>query len=390
MKKIIVIFLVFICSQAFCQANFSIGFSDGYSIGYCYDQGLSCIAPIPPIAPLCKIGESMNSYFDGYNRGLLVGTSDRIKKSSSRKINNSPATYGQPAYTPHIEPFKPDFAFYEKALRQNQINYERNVLNSKTQKEKESQQKIEDIVSEYLSPENVARREEYVKLLKQYYLDLHTYPNSIPNGVYKVTITSEPQAGQENLKTDFDEGEALVEGNKIILLKTLNQFTGGDAFMGSVDKFPDIKNRSDGGAGITDSYPIVNGKGEVKYKIFFSGNAITSGQIKKVYFIDYVLQYQNAQKCIAEIKKKYNALTKYPKIQDGWNIVYANDGVGFCEVRKVFVENGKVTKYKRSDGTDAPVTSGGSIFNSKTTISFIWTSPDGSNSKTLVVELYFM
>jgi hypothetical protein len=390
MKKIILLFLIFTGRQAFCQTNFSIGFSDGYKIGYCYDQGIDCIAPISPIAPLCKMGESLDSYFDGYNRGLLVGTSDKTSKSNSQKSNNSTAVYGQPTYIPQIVRFKPDYAFYERALKQNQSNYEKNIANSKTQIEKERWEETDKIVREYMSPENVARREEFVNLLKQYYLDLKTYPTSIPNGVYKVTITSEPQAGQEKLKTNFDEGEALVEGNKVILLKTSNKFSGGDSYMLSVDKFPDVKNKEDGGIGITESYYISNGKGEIRYKLFFSGNPFTKSELQKVYFIDYIVQFQNAQKCIEEIKKKYNTLKKYPKIQDGWNIVYANDGEGFCEVRKVLVENGKVTHYKRSDGTDAPITSGGNILDNKTTISFVRTLPDGSNTESFIVELYFM
>ena len=349
MKKIIFILLILIGGPVLCQTNYSFGFSEGYKVGYCYNQGIGCIAPIPPITPLCRIGESAESYFDGYNRGLLMGTTAGLVNSSSQLNSNSTAVYGQPKDIPKIEPFKPDYAFYEKVLKQSQSNYEQSITNSKTQKEKERQGytipvEMRKMADEYFSPENAARREAYVKFLKQYYLDLKIYPRSIPDGLYKVTFTTEPQYGQENLGTSFREGEAWVINNKVVFTKTLNEFRGGDSFMKSVDKFPEVK-EEDGGLGITNSYSISNGKGEIRYKLFFSGECVSNymGTIQTIYFIDYISQYQNAQKCIDEIKKKHASLKNYPKVQDGWNIVYANDGEGVCDVRHVFVENGEIT-----------------------------------------------
>lgn len=54
---------------------FTRGFEDGYVEGYCYDI-FGCIEPIVPIAPIPKIGESYDSYRDGYNRGFKTGYND--------------------------------------------------------------------------------------------------------------------------------------------------------------------------------------------------------------------------------------------------------------------------------------------------------------------------
>ena len=59
--------------SSFGQSNFDKGFQAGYAKGYCYNQGISCISPNPPIAPLPKIGESLDSYQDGYDSGFQTG-----------------------------------------------------------------------------------------------------------------------------------------------------------------------------------------------------------------------------------------------------------------------------------------------------------------------------
>lgn len=58
------------------QSNFCRGFNDGYKEGYCYDR-YGCIAPIPPVCPVLEVGERIDSYKDGYNRGFKTGLRDR-------------------------------------------------------------------------------------------------------------------------------------------------------------------------------------------------------------------------------------------------------------------------------------------------------------------------
>lgn len=74
MKKYpLILIAIFIASTILAQTNFTKGFNDGYKKGYCQDQGIGCIEPIPPIAPIPKIEENSNSYTDGYNRGFKMG-----------------------------------------------------------------------------------------------------------------------------------------------------------------------------------------------------------------------------------------------------------------------------------------------------------------------------
>jgi tetratricopeptide (TPR) repeat protein len=76
MKRSIFILIFFsITNFIFGQSNYDRGFQVGYSKGYCQDQGVGCLSPIPPIAPIPTIGENLDSYQDGYNRGFQMGLS---------------------------------------------------------------------------------------------------------------------------------------------------------------------------------------------------------------------------------------------------------------------------------------------------------------------------
>lgn len=87
MRKSLIIFLFF-NALIYSQTKFSQGFKDGYEKGYCQDRGMSCIPPIPPISPIPQVGENLDSYQDGYNRGFKMGMS-----AQSGKENNSRRTF---------------------------------------------------------------------------------------------------------------------------------------------------------------------------------------------------------------------------------------------------------------------------------------------------------
>lgn len=84
---IIILILIFgqIC---FAQTKYTNGFNNGYKKGYCHDKGIGCIDPIPPIAPIPKIGESSESYTDGYNRGFEMGLNAQKSSNSSSTTNS--------------------------------------------------------------------------------------------------------------------------------------------------------------------------------------------------------------------------------------------------------------------------------------------------------------
>lgn len=86
MKKILPLLLFPVFSLA--QTAFNSGFNDGYKGGYCYDKGLNCQKPIPPIAPIPNANEKSTSYYDGYNRGFAEGL-NKSKEAETAKYKTS-------------------------------------------------------------------------------------------------------------------------------------------------------------------------------------------------------------------------------------------------------------------------------------------------------------
>ncbi len=76
MKKILIIlFLIISLVLEASTDEYKQGFKDGYRQGWCYQQGLSCVSPIPPLAPLARINE--DNYQGGYNREFSQALNDR-------------------------------------------------------------------------------------------------------------------------------------------------------------------------------------------------------------------------------------------------------------------------------------------------------------------------
>jgi hypothetical protein len=94
MKNYLILSIVFfVTSTVLAQTNFTIGFNNGYKKGYCQDQGIGCIEPIPPIAPNPKVGESSESYNDGYNRGFQTGLNATKSSDSNSGYQTAKAKY---------------------------------------------------------------------------------------------------------------------------------------------------------------------------------------------------------------------------------------------------------------------------------------------------------
>ena len=95
MRKTTVLFilLIFLANFLFAQTKFVNGFNNGYKKRFCHDKGVSCIEPIPPIAPNPKIGESSNNYNDGYNRGFQLGLNAGKSNDSGNGYKTSKPKY---------------------------------------------------------------------------------------------------------------------------------------------------------------------------------------------------------------------------------------------------------------------------------------------------------
>ena len=109
MNKLLLITIFIISNFVFGQSKYNNGFNDGYKKGYCHDKGVGCIEPIAPIAPIPAIGEDLNNYQDGYNRGFQMGlqansgnnnsstTRERYKTSSAQYVDDF-------VYNPYKDP----------------------------------------------------------------------------------------------------------------------------------------------------------------------------------------------------------------------------------------------------------------------------------------------
>ena len=94
MKYYLLLFIIFLFVQkSSAQSQFSDGFESGYKSGYCQDKGISCIAPIPPIAPLPTTNESLASYKDGYNRGFQLGLKAQSGSTEKKGYQTAKANY---------------------------------------------------------------------------------------------------------------------------------------------------------------------------------------------------------------------------------------------------------------------------------------------------------
>ena len=105
MKHSLLLLTLFLFLQnSSAQSKYSDGFESGYRNGYCQDQGISCLAPIPPNAPLPTVNESLNSYIDGYNRGFQLGLqaqrnrNDATGRRPAESSNHNPNTTGKKGY----------------------------------------------------------------------------------------------------------------------------------------------------------------------------------------------------------------------------------------------------------------------------------------------------
>ncbi len=134
----LLLFIITLLSKSLvAQSNYSSGFDEGYKNGYCYGDAF-CSSPIPPITPIPLIGESDDSYQDGYNRGFSVGTKDRQKKNnkiSSAKTKENEGTNGEAlGYTVKADDYSGKLADYltQSALLQQQYEHQQREENAST------------------------------------------------------------------------------------------------------------------------------------------------------------------------------------------------------------------------------------------------------------------
>jgi hypothetical protein len=376
------------------QNNYSLGYKAGFPIGYCYNQGIGCIAPITPIVPIPIIGESYDSSMDGYNRGLLDGIKSYNSYKSSlnyKKTTNNLNPYSTPQNIPEFKPFAPDLDFYQKVMSQKQEDY--NSKQSQTNLPSSGDPEFDQFAKELISTESINLRKQYIKLCKAQYNTFTNFPTSFKNGVYTATFIN----GDELIEQDC---QVIIQDNRIIAtaIKNASHPYVWDHYK---EFFPSIEYK-DLDVFISDNYPIEKGKTKYSWK-FTNGYKIgptwADATTEEVYFNEYLTEYNTAQNLLSEIKKKYKTKKIFEKISDGWHTCYLTNNIDFCDIRNVYVENGKIIKWIGSISNEIIVDLGGVITNCKTSFSKTWpaeqTKPFFSNTflsqpKTEIYDAYFI
>ncbi|MFK8281588.1 hypothetical protein [Capnocytophaga cynodegmi] len=134
MKRMYILLVVLLSlgSGILAQSRFAVGFEAGYKDGWCYDRGVGCLPPLPPIAPIPKIGEDMNSYQDGYKRGFMIGQQDSAAKkgNTTNTVTRQRYQTDKPVFEDSKDlVYNPDYKaaaiIQQQALRYNQYHEEK-------------------------------------------------------------------------------------------------------------------------------------------------------------------------------------------------------------------------------------------------------------------------
>ena len=90
---------------------------------------------------------------------------------------------------------------------------------------------------------------------------------------------------------------------------------------------------------------------------------------------------------MSQVKAYYNSLTTFPdKISDGWHKVISMNNYDFCQERKVYVVDNKITKYVIDDWMEKSFSYSPVINKAKAMGQLV--NDDGSSAD--MVELYFL
>jgi len=383
MKYLILLAIIFSTQFVYSQTNYSKGFTDGYNKGYCYGKLNGCLVGVVPVAPIPKIGESYENYLDGYDNGFLSGRKAADQPSLSQPQETVKNEMSAAQGLPEISLFKPDFQFYQQ------------ILGNLTQPSSYNQHDLPDlsehdqeVINELNDPVKVKQQIQYIDFLRNYYAQQSMLPSHLPDGNYQATRISDPHS--------VETVDVVVKNNCVIMIRDVNPFSKKYDYTLDVNDYPDYKDQVIVNVvrqpvnitfGKATYSPETTGKptGEESTRKFYQNDFVY-----ELYFLDYIAYYQQAQKKISEIRREYQSKTKFQNIPDGWIICYATDGEGFCDIRKVYVQAGKITTYRTGQGIDCSISSGGVIINGRSNISYYPKDNNGNIGPMNVFELYFL
>ena len=404
----IIVFFLFVANYSISQ-QFNIGYKDGWPIGYCYDAQYGCMAPLTPMAPYPRIGESSDSYWNGYHRGLSDGIEkgriDRRQKNLSNM--NAYQSYGVPQYIPKYEPFTPDLNFYNQAMNQLQSN--NNNKQNENRSSIENDQALWATIRKYSSKEETEKRKNLMQFIKTQYASFSNFPKEIPDGFYKAHFINDTKYNWEfgsGERDDCEIRDVYVQDNRIIWVSYIVYDKTEEEFDPNI--LPNVFNNQ-----LTlSSDKINNGMCYVSESVYNKQKDFELGKLQETisknaryYFINYLTQIKDSKSLLDSINIKYNSANKKQIITDGWHTCYLSNRVDFCEIRNVYVKDMKIVKWIAGNGTEYYIDSGGEIIDLKSTFSRklapmidemnetqkkFWKNTSLSRQKTEIYDAYFI
>lgn len=210
MKKYLLLLLIMISTQAtFSQSKFSNGFRNGYKEGYCHNQGIGCLPPNPPIAPIPNVNESINSYQDGYNKGFEQGLSAQKNNSNNTQTRERYKT-AEPRFVDNFT-YQPNYDLMLKVL---QYKQQQALQNSEKQNYSEKNyeknlEKAQDILDWIALIKSIDLGNEYSSII----VTLNRYEKEIQSIEYKYQIANNTQYFDE-VGRYVDEVRLFIQTNE--------------------------------------------------------------------------------------------------------------------------------------------------------------------------------
>lgn len=407
----IIVFFLFVANYSISQ-QFNIGYKDGWPIGYCYDAQYGCMPPPTPMAPYPRVGESSDSYWNGYHRGLSDGIEKgRIDRRQKNQSNvNAYQSYGVPQYIPKYEPFTPDLNFYNQAMNQLQSNYtKKGNDNTNSSDNKQDFPFSGEAVRKYSSLEEKEKRKNLMQFINTQYANFSDFPKYIPDGFYKAHFINDTKYSWKYGSGQLDDCEirdVYVQNNKIIWVSYKVYYEPAEDFDCSILPNNFNKKISISSGSITNGmcYVAESVIDKNKDADFTQATDILSKNAR-YYFIDYLVKIKETKSLLDQINTEYYSANKKQNITDGWHTCYLSNRVDFCEIRNVYVKDKKIVKWIAGNGTEYYIDSGGEIIDLKSTFSRklapmtdemnetqkkFWKNTSLSRQKTEIYDAYFI
>jgi hypothetical protein len=269
MKKILYTLVLLVSCNYFGQnMDYDGGFRNGFNNGYCYNNSLGCLSPIPPITPLPNPGE-LFTYQNGYNKGFISGRDMKLSESNTSIQDKSP--YGAKKYLPEIKPFiPPNYSAFQKSMQTRERKQEESISASAF---------VEDYVkrhNNYYSPEKNIERRAYADLIRNYYKSFSSFPTHLYNTatssvILDVIIIVKSQDLGGNLfahGTEVISGRAKVYQNKIEMLGFDDKFYGTSTLIFKRGSQSDLREQINLEKNLLDDYsPLNMSRSNMKYFI---------------------------------------------------------------------------------------------------------------------------